>query len=567
MTNSINIGSVSTQNGRTVVSGSSSGIDTSALIDAAIAQRTREADRIEAQIKKNDLRVAGYQTLNDLGDDVRTALRNLRQVYGSASTSTSIFNRKAGTLSVTNGTGSAGNILGVTLADSAQIGTTEIIVHQKAMAAKVASGTVTDKLADLNYTGTFSIGLAGASAASINVTADMSLQEIASAINAQSTTTKVTASVLKVADNSYQLVLTGSNTAKAIQLSDTSGTVMQSLGVINASNAFLDEIQEPLQAQIEVDGIMVTRDSNTITDILDGVTLNIKAADPGTTISLEVTKDTTAGADAISAFVDAYNAFRQFVKDNQAVGADGSVSDSAALFSDTLLKSLNQDVQALLSRSYTTGDPAITTLRDIGIKLNDSNFLEVDQEVLGNALANNFDSVRAMFETQYSSSNTEFRLLNNTSTGEYGALTIDITATGVGAITDVTVNGQSGMFEISGSSIVGKKGTQYEGLSFAYVGSTSTTLTMTINQGLGDLMSNNFGRYTDSVTGEVTSQINRINDDSDNLQSRADRVRERAEQFRESLIAKYSKMEALINASKSTLAQIRAILGNNNNDN
>lgn len=566
MTNTIGTGTVNTQNGRTIISGSSSGIDTSALIEAAVKQRTREADKIDAQIKRNDLRVAGYQTLTDLGDDVRTALRNLRQVYGQASTSASVFNRKAGTLAVTSGTGNAGNILGVTLADSAQLGATEIIVRQKAAAAKVAGGTVADKNADLNYTGTFSIGLNGATAASINVTADMSLQEIANAINGQSSTTKVTASVLKVADNSFQLVLTGTETARAIQISDTTGTVMQDLGVINASNAFLDVIQPPQTAQIEVDGILITRNSNTITDILDGVTLNIKSADPGTTITLEVTKDTTAAADAVAEFVEAYNAYRQFVKDNQAVSAEGVVSEKAVLFGDTLMKTLNQDIANLLSQSYATGNPAITTLRDIGLTLNADNFLEIDEEDLNNALTNNFDSVRAMFETQYSSSNTEFRLLNNTATGAYGTLTFDITATGAGAITGVLVNGQANMFDISGTSIVGKKGTQYEGLSFAYIGSTSTTLTMTINQGLGDLMSNSFGRYTDSTLGEITAQINRINTDNDSLQTRADRVRERAELFRESQIAKYARMEALINASKSTLAQIRAILGTSNDD-
>lgn len=566
MTNTIGTGTVNTQNGRTIISGSSSGIDTSALIEAAVKQRTREADKIDAQIKRNDLRVAGYQTLTDLGDDVRTALRNLRQVYGQASTSASVFNRKAGTLAVTSGTGNAGNILGVTLADSAQLGATEIIVRQKAAAAKVAGGTVADKNADLNYTGTFSIGLNGATAASINVTADMSLQEIANAINGQSSTTKVTASVLKVADNSFQLVLTGTETARAIQISDTTGTVMQDLGVINASNAFLDVIQPPQTAQIEVDGILITRNSNTITDILDGVTLNIKSADPGTTITLEVTKDTTAAADAVAEFVEAYNAYRQFVKDNQAVSAEGVVSEKAVLFGDTLMKTLNQDIANLLSQSYATGNPAITTLRDIGLTLNADNFLEIDEEDLNNALTNNFDNVRAMFETQYSSSNNEFRLLNNTATGAYGALTFDITATGAGAITGVLVNGQANMFDISGTSIVGKKGTQYEGLSFAYIGSTSTTLTMTINQGLGDLMSNSFGRYTDNTTGEITAQINRINTDNDSLQTRADRVRERAELFRESQIAKYARMEALINASKSTLAQIRAILGTSNDD-
>lgn len=557
---SINTGTVNVSpSGTTYISGTSSGINTSALIDAAVSQRNAAADRIDVRIENNQARVTGYNELTTLANDLKTSLANLRQNYGFSTTSTSAFNRKAGSFTTSGGTGSAANIMGVTLADSANVGTYSIKVIERAQAQKVASAATASNTADLGYTGTFSIGLAGAGTASINVTADMSLQEIASAINSQRSTTHVNASVLKVGENNYQLVLTGGDTAKQIQLSDTSGTVMQSLGIIDAGGAFLDEVQEAKQAQLELDGLTITRDSNIVNDLIDGVTLNIKSADPNTTIELDVTNDTSQITDTIAAFVDAYNALRTFVATNQSVSSDGTVSEDAVLYGDNLMKTMSQQIQSMFATQVNTGSP-ISTLRDIGLTVNADNFLEIDAEVLADALADNLSGVRALFETQITNPEPNFALLGNTSSNNFGSLNFSITSDGTN-VTDVTVNGQAGMFDIVGSSIVGKTGTIYEGLRFAYIGTTSTSFSMNLNQGVGDLLSNTINRYTDSLTGLITQEVQRVNDSNTELDTQAARIRERSEAYRSSLIAKYASFEAVLSRSNSTLTQLRALLG------
>jgi flagellar hook-associated protein 2 len=562
MSNStITTGTVNTAGSTTYISGTSSGINTGALIDAAVSQRTAAADRLDLRIENNEARSGGYDELKSLADAVKSSLNNLRQTYGFSSTSTSAFNRKAGTLITTQGSGTPGNLVGVTLADSAAVGSYDITVQQRAVAHKVASGSVADRNADLGQTGTFSIGLDGATAASINVTADMSLQEIASAINAQRATTKVSATVLKVSENDYQLVLTGTATAKDIQITDTSGGVMQSIGVIDGGGAFLDEIDEAKQAILEVDGITITRDSNTITDLIDGVTLTLKGEDVGTTINLEITNDSSAVADTISAFVDAYNAFRDFVVRNQSVGEGGAVAEDAVLHGDTIMNTLNLSLQGLFATNVnSTG--SINTLRDIGISLTDDNHLQIDAEALSDALANDYQGVRDLFESRYTSGDSNFTLLNNTSSNVFGPLNFSVTHDGTN-ITDVTVNGQSGMFDIAGGSIVGKAGTAYEGLRFAYIGTTSSTFTFNLTQGIGDLLSNSINKYTDAVNGMITEEQSRILDTNETLSQQATRIRERAEDYRASLINRYAQMEALVNQANTTLNQIRAILGTN----
>ena len=390
----------------------------------------------------------------------------------------------------------------------------------------------------------------------------MSLQEIANAINAQKSSTKVNASVLKVGENDYQLVLTGADTAKEIQVTETSGSPLQSLGLIDSDGAFLDEVQGAQQAELIVDGVTITRDSNTITDLIDGVTLSLKSADPGTTIELDVTTDTSEITDTITAFVEAYNALREFITTNQTVGSDGTVSDDAVLYRDTLLSSMSTQIQSLFATQVNTGDASISTLRDIGLTINGDNMMELDAETLSDALNNNLSGVRALFETQYSSGNSNFALLSNTSINQFGTISFEITHDGSG-ITSVTANGVDDMFDISGSSIIGKAGTAYEGLRFAYIGTTSTSFDFTLNQGVGDLISNTISKFTDPINGSLTAEATRLNDTNTSLSTQATRIRERAEEYRESLITKYANFEAILSQSQSTLAQLRAILGTN----
>ena len=73
-------------------------------------------------------------------------------------------------------------------------------------------------------------------------------------------------------------------------------------------------------AQVRIDGTLFTRSSNTITDVIPNVTLNLATGEPGTTVDLAVTRDTTSAVNAAKALATAYNAAADFVKTNSATG-------------------------------------------------------------------------------------------------------------------------------------------------------------------------------------------------------------------------------------------------------
>ncbi|HOO50917.1 MAG TPA: flagellar cap protein FliD N-terminal domain-containing protein, partial [Alphaproteobacteria bacterium] len=89
---------ITTLGNRTFLFGGSSGIDTSALIEAAYNQRKAEADKIDIKVTENTARMSALSSLQDLGSAVQTALSGLKKNY-SVLSSDSSFDARAGTLS------------------------------------------------------------------------------------------------------------------------------------------------------------------------------------------------------------------------------------------------------------------------------------------------------------------------------------------------------------------------------------------------------------------------------------------------------------------------------------
>ena len=562
MTTTVSNGGVTTQGTRTYLFGQSSGIDTSALVEVAYNARVAPADKIDVQVKSNTAKHDAYAKLQTLATAVQTSLTNLRKSYGFASTTNNYtFDKRSGTLS-TDSTTDPAKLLTVAIDAGTALTTHEIIVNTKATANRIGSGTTTtDATAALGYTGAFDIGIAGNTASNINITNGMSLNDVATAINATSTTSGVSASVLNVDGTHFQLILSGSKTAKAITISNVTGTdVMQSLGV-TSGGAAAHVLQPANQASLTVDNVPITRDNNQIDDLFTGVHFTINAAEPGTKLELNVQNDTSSVKDAILSFTEAYNSLRDYVVTNQTVSSTGEVSADAVLFGDYLMKGMSSDVQKLISSAYGSGNGTdLSSLGQIGVTLGDDNKFTVDEAKLDSNLISSYDQIKAIFTTSLTSDNSQFAVLANKSITKSLNVNLDITMSG-GAISSVSVAGDSSLFTVSGTSIVGKKGTIYEGMSMAYVGTTNTTVNLKMTQGIADMMDNTLNNYTDTLTGSLTREKQRLDDLNTDMSSKAATIRDKADAYRNSLIDKYAGYESQIAQSKSVLAQLKAILG------
>jgi flagellar hook-associated protein 2 len=157
-------------------------------------------------------------------------------------------------------------------------------------------------------------------------------------------------------------------------------------------------------AVLTINGIAITRTSNTITDAIEGVTLNLAKgtlATPGTA-TLTIAKDTAATTTAVDTFVKAYNTAVGLLKTSSAYGA--SISTAAALAGDGTVRALQSQLSSLVQSSVTGIAGGISTLSDMGIAIKTGGTLEVSSTKLAAALADPAKDVTALF-TQTTTNN------------------------------------------------------------------------------------------------------------------------------------------------------------------
>lgn len=541
--------------------GGSSGLDTNALIESAVQQRLREAVNLDVRIDDNLTKFDGYDQLQTLGSSLQASLTALRQSYGFSSTDGSVYSQKTGSLSSSTSTDPT-SLINVALDETAETGTHSLVVREKAREHILTSDATTDPNAALGQNGSFRLRLAGQAQININVTATDTLTDLAAKINAVTDSTGVSADIVKVNDTNYRLVLTGEETGVSIRREGITGDdVLQTIGVLDATSAYKNIAQNAASARLTYNGIDIARTSNNFDDLIPGVTIDVLNADVGTTITLDIGQDSAGIKAGILNFVDAYNALRDFVIQNQAVNSDGTVPDDAPLNGDNLLSGLNSQLQNLFGLNFNTG--AQETLAEIGVEFDADNRLSVDELVLDTAILNDPEIVQSLFQTQFTSDNAELNILSNDSTQLGLNFALDITHDGTN-ITSVSVGGDNTLFSFSGGTITGNAGTIYEGITLAYIGTTNSTVNITLDQGFADLATNTLEGYVNGINGLIQTEKLNIESTNEGLSDRAARVRERAEDFRASLIERYARFESQLSSSRSAINQIRAILGTNN---
>ncbi|WP_315718451.1 MULTISPECIES: flagellar filament capping protein FliD [unclassified Bradyrhizobium] len=527
-------------------------IDWTALIESAVNAKLTQATQISTKITANEAKITAYQTL-------QTALKTLSSGLSSLATSmvnslaTNAFATRAATISAT-GDVSASSALSMSVSNGAATGSHTLTISQVATAHKVTGATQSSQTAALGYSGTFSLGLSGGSTADITITSGMSLQDVVDAINAQSSTTNVEASIVQVSSGSYQLVLTGTQDAADITYASSSGDdILNKLGVTDSSGAFATVLQTAQAAEFTLDGISLTRDTNDITDVLSGVTFDLLQATPsGTTLTVTIGTDTSQISSALQTFVTDYNAFRDAVIAQQTTNSDGTASSSSVLFGDGTMRDIMNSLQAVLGTSV-----GGLTMADLGLSFNEKNELELDTSTLSTILSTNLSGVTTLLSAQTKTSSSQLSVVNTGSSPQ--SFTLDLTVDSSGNLSAASVGGDSSLFTVSGNTIVGNSGTIYAGMAFTYAGSTSQSITVTSTQGLATQIYQ-IAKTASSSTGSLQTLIDNLTSQDDTMQAKVDDIKSSAATFQTQLTAQYAKYQAAIESANNTLTYLKALL-------
>jgi flagellar hook-associated protein 2 len=531
-----------------------SSVDWAALIAAQVNAKLAQATTIQTSMTANEAKISAYQNLQTLLSTVQTATTTLSNSIVN-SLSTSVFGARAATITST-GDVSASSAVSMSIGNGAATGDHTLQISQLATAQKVIGSSVSDQTAALGYSGTFSIGLAGGTSANIAVTSDMSLQGMVDAVNAQTSTTNVQASIVEVSSGQFEMVLSGTKDAAAITTSSVSGTdVLNKLGVTDSSGAFTDVLQAAQPAKFTLDGVALTRNTNDVTDVLTGVTFNLLQDTPsGTTLNVSIQPDTSQIQTALQTFVTAYNAFRDDVSSQQQLGSDGTVSSSQVLFGDGTMREITTQMEQSLNTSI-----GGLSLSSLGLSFNSTNDLVLDTSALSTTLSQNLSGAMSLLTAQTTTSSSALSVVN-TSTSPPASFTLNLAVDSSGALTSASVGGDSSLFTVSGNSIIGKANTIYAGMAFTYTGSTSTSITVTSTIGIAAQIGNIAKSSSDTSTGSIQTLISNLQTQDNTMQQQINDINSRAALYQTMLTNQYAQYQAAISTANTTLNYLSALL-------
>lgn len=450
----VTLGNFSVQNGRNVLFGlGGSGLDTASLIAALTQARSAPASVLQQKISKNAQITSALSQFQSLYNQLQTTVNALRNPPGVGNAADNAFAYNSSSISA-NKSVAGSSYVSVTAAPGTAL-SSYTITEISSLAAIQKQSTGTFAIADADTTGlvvsgapasgqfkagTFTIDSQNGPAIDITLDTSDTLNSIAQKFNNAQTATGISASVVKISDGNFKLVFSSlfSGTDYAVDLNDTVTTVDDPDGVltqiINGSGEFTEIAitQEAGDAVFKLDGNTITRNTNSISDLVSGVTFNLLQKTPTgeapgdeTEITVTISPDTSVARNGIISFINAYNDLRSFAVQQTQLNADGTYADTSILANNSLFRSTMNTLAAQVTgvvAGLAAGDAK--NLADLGITFTTApatssspevpNVLTVDEGVLLSALQANFSDVRKVFEFTLTSDNTNLRVFSRT---------------------------------------------------------------------------------------------------------------------------------------------------------
>ncbi len=376
-------------------------------------------EAVDAPITTEQTKVTNLQNLSTIYDTVESDLSALD------SAATAMTNAVTQPLSARTVSSSDSSIVTATADSSAALGTHSIAVTQLAEQDTLVSN-------QYSSSGTDIVDAAGAGTDSFTVTVNGQSQDVSVALTAGETNSAVISAVASAINSAFASATDGdgvtanaladtSTTSKLVLQSDSTGetyamtlsddtnggTLLETLGINSPSAATSTTggyIYAPsaLEAQLTVDGVGITRDSNTISDVLKGITLNLvgQQASGANPVNLVVSADTDAISAEVQNFVTNYNTLLSYLNSETAVTVSDGTATAGPLSNQPMYESLIGTLRSTVSAAVPdTGSTAVQTLADAGITQGSDGTLTLDTGTLDQALSSNPTAVAALFNS------------------------------------------------------------------------------------------------------------------------------------------------------------------------
>jgi len=365
------------------VGGISTGIDYNELIDRIIELERQPITVLENKRSEYNEKLDTYSELESLLESLQNAVDDLRYSYGFYEKEASVSDSTVVDVSV-NGTASVGSY-SISITSLASV---EKEVHNGTgltSSSDVINSSGTDKVFQYTYGGTQT---------TITVPDGTTLEGLKDLINDDTNNPGVTATIVNDGTN-YRLVLTGNDSGSSNTITIDSGTTLDGTGgTVDFTASSFTETKSASDAVFTIDGLQITRSTNTVSDVITGVTIDLKRAGASTTFS--ITADTDAIKENIQSFVDAYNEVISFLSTN--MDYDTNTGEAGILIGESTARHIQERLRSIISSAVSGVSGDIDMLAMIGITTNsETGQLEIDTSELDEKLGSSLDEVAELF--------------------------------------------------------------------------------------------------------------------------------------------------------------------------
>ena len=345
--------------------GAGASFDTKKIVESLVeAERAGAHAQIERKLADAESKISGLGAAASILDILKEGAELLNDA------------RDFNTLSIQNSQSSA---LGATVTNNARTGTNSITVTSIAREQRSISDGFDSSSATINGANTTTISITiGGTTENISVES-ASLDSMKTAINDADLGVRAEIVNTGTGSGNFRLQLvgeTGSDNAFSVS-SDFSGLNIQS-------------IQSASNANLNVNGVDFTRSTNQISDIIEGVSLNLSSVTNGAA-TVSVNRDVSEAKGNIIAFVSMLNEASLEFKKLTTSKLDGP------LRGDTIFRSITRSLRSIVVGTSSSPGSSINSLSNMGISIDRNGQLTFDEAKLDQVLNDNYDDVIKVF--------------------------------------------------------------------------------------------------------------------------------------------------------------------------
>jgi len=543
-----------TTSGATALSGVFSGIDTSVLIQQAIAVASKPLNRLQTRKTQAQTRQSYLQSLQGNFTSLQSQANSLRDIASIRGVSASSSDQAVVSLSA-----SAGAIEG----------SYDVEVNQLAAAERKVHAGVASKTDVLGSPGQFVYSYNGTTR-TIQTSGTTTLEGLAALINNDSSNPGVVASIIHYDSGdglAYHLVLGGRNTGADHAITVEAQTTLAGFG----PGGDWTVSQAARNAQVRLDGYpaggWIQSDSNSVSGLIPNVTLNLGKIGSA---SVSLSRDTSSLKSGLSNLVSIYNRIVDTL--DTLAGYNATTKTGGVFQGDSTVTGLIAGARALMVQvraGFVEGTDPYTSPSLIGLDMDKQGHLSVDSDKLNQALADNHEAVLSLVAASgsggVSSSDIQFTsALSSTTPGSYQ---LKVVYDGDGNIAEAyyRTDDQTSQWRaatVNGNEITGASGSPEQGLNIMVVtpqpGQTMT-YDVQVKQGFAGALHDITSAQLDPANGTFAVKSGQLDTEISSLDKQIAFQQDRLAKREATLRAQYSRMEAALAKMDSMKSAVDAL--------